>query len=502
MNSLKPTFKLLTGEVLHTLKTLADKSVHCVITSPPYFGLRSYFPEGLKLKEDTPEDIIRLIENLKIGVFGFYYKDSIPVEYLDYFEPAELGLENTPTNYVNNLVLVFREIRRVLRDDGTVWLNLGSSYAGSGGGGGGNRKGNERGQHDALIGKRPKTSGVYKPKDLIPIPWLVGIALQEDGWWLRQDIIWAKGCSGVYSGGSVLTESVRDRFTKSHEYVLLLSKSKKYFFDQEAVKEGVKASSLARMRRGVSDNHKYIDGPPGQTRHTIGLPRENDPNREIPARAAKRNRRSVWVVHTKPFSGIKLMTDYTENEIAYTADAGCPIHGHLARYYGDEPVKLSECNCKPANTDHFATFPPKLVETCVLAGCPDRVCSVCGSPWIRNTEKGEFIPMRWKPGDDKTQRAQREMSGATEPSKTSSMVRGGVNIKITTGFTPSCSCDAEPIPGTVLDPFSGSGTTGEVSVINGRDYIGIDINPENKELATRRINKAIGSPVEIIKGLK
>jgi len=191
------------------------------------------------------------------------------------------------------MVAVFREVWRVLRDDGTLWLNLGDSYNG---------------------------------KQLIGIPWRVAFALQADGWYLRNDIIWHKP--------NPMPESVRDRCTKSHEYIFLLTKSAKYYYDNEAIKEPAEQGSLERMRRGVSDHHKNVDGAPGQTPHSINQPRLNvkrggfnGKTNAMSGREAfrkfvgKRNRRTVWTITTKPYSGA-----------------------------------------------HYATFPPEIPETCIKAG--------------------------------------------------------------------------------------------------------------------------------------
>ena len=248
--------EIFCGDVLDISRGLPDESVKCCVTSPPYWGLRDY------------------------GVAG------------------QLGLESTPEEYVEKLVEIFREGRRVLRDDGTVWLNLGDSYAGAGQGGGGNRKGNEHGQHDAMVG----TSRGLKPKDLVGIPWRVAFALQADGWYLRQDIIWHKP--------NPMPESVTDRCTKSHEYIFLLSKSARYYYDNEAIKEPAKWE-----RWGDQTENKQHSG----TASHLG----GKSTSELPIKDTK-NKRSVWTVPTRPFSGA-----------------------------------------------HFAVFPPQLIEPCILAGCPE-----------------------------------------------------------------------------------------------------------------------------------
>lgn len=250
--------KILKGDCLQKLKELDDKSINTCITSPPYWGLR------------------------------------------DYGESDQLGLEDTPDEFVNNLVKVFREVKRVLRDDGTVWLNLGDSY--SSGGRKTTTNQSLRGNKDYGV-TRPKPSKGIKPKDLIGIPWRVALALQQDGWYLRQDIIWHKP--------NPMPESVKDRCTKAHEYIFLLSKNQKYYFDNEAIKEDAKypqgPHNATAIRKGVGD-------PKMNTRgglHKIGA-------------IAKRNKRSVWTITTKPF--------------------------------------------KEA---HFATYPIDLIEPCILAGCPE-----------------------------------------------------------------------------------------------------------------------------------
>lgn len=253
--------KILQGNCLDKLKELPDQSINTCITSPPYWGLR------------------------------------------DYGEDKQLGMEDTPEEFVDNLVEVFREVKRVLRDDGTVWLNLGDSYCGT------NHKkefidpkykDGRAGQKFSLSHKIPG----LKSKDLIGIPWRVAFGLQQDGWYLRQDIIWHKP--------NPMPESVRDRCTKSHEYIFLLSKSPKYYFDNEAIKEDSAESSKARLKQNIA-NQKGSDRVPGKN---------NGNMKEVGG--DKRNKRSVWTVTTKPFKGA-----------------------------------------------HFATFPMDLIEPCVLAGCPE-----------------------------------------------------------------------------------------------------------------------------------
>ncbi len=271
---------ILVGDCRDTLRTLPDRSVHCCVTSPPYFGLRSYLPAG------HPE------------------------------KHREVGLETTPDEFVTALVEVFREVRRVLRDDGTLWLNLGDTYAaacgnthmpaqtlaGGVGGKGGCASFRGMGGEGASPPHRNAAKIGLKHKDLIGIPWRVAFALQADGWYLRQDIIWAKP--------NPMPESVRDRCTKAHEYIFLFSKSPRYYWDQEAAKEPAV---------GNPSGNKGRKSRPGRDELQRG-----DQKGSVPwDGGSERNRRSVWTVTTKPFKGA-----------------------------------------------HFATFPPDLIEPCIEIGCP------------------------------------------------------------------------------------------------------------------------------------
>jgi DNA modification methylase len=244
---------------------LADGSVNCCVTSPPYFGLR------------------------------------------DYGTGAQIGMEETPEAYVAEMVAVFREVRRVLRDDGTLWLNLGDSYANDGKWGGSSGGKHVKALHGGTgIGRGKKTTGL-KPKDLIGIPWMVVFALRADGWYLRSDIIWAKP--------NPMPESIIDRPTKAHEYMFLLSKSARYYYDAEAVKEpAIHAGRVVRASGGAAKN--AAQGFEDRTKAGFTL--------HDTAVGDGRNRRSVWTVASQPYKGA-----------------------------------------------HFAVMPPALAEPCILAGCPE-----------------------------------------------------------------------------------------------------------------------------------
>lgn len=306
--------EIITGDALESLRQLPDCCCSTCVTSPPYFGLR------------------------------------------DYGENGQIGLEKTPNEYIDRLVEVFREVRRVLRDDGTLWINIGDSYATR------SRDNPPRNTRNKSGHTEKKTPSGYKYKDLIGIPWLLAFALRADGWYLRADIIWHKP--------NAMPESAKDRPTRAHEYIFLLSKSERYYYDAEAVREPAVGFDKSNTRRrgnsrtfrggGAYTHNQAADNSARVERKSHGLVQNED---------GKRNRRSVWTVATRPYKGA-----------------------------------------------HFATFPEELVRPCILAGS--------------------------RPGD------------------------------------------------IVLDPFAGSGTTGAVAIQEGREFIGIEINPTYSEMIEQRIRNA------------
>jgi DNA modification methylase len=284
--------KIYHGNCMDIVKSMPDNFIDCVVTSPPYYGLR------------------------------------------DYGTDDQFGLEDTPELFVQNLVNLFREIRRVLKDTGTVWLNLGDSYAGNNSRASNNGRAGFGNERETIVNRG---GDGLKPKDLIGIPWMVAFALRADGWYLRQDIIWHKP--------NPMPESVTDRCTKSHEYIFLLSKSQRYYYDAEAIKENAKYGINGDDERpaGVVRNREYeynskennyphayrkADPRAGKGRIAYEGKRTQNTNgnngqQSFVAIEEKRNKRSVWTITTKPFK-----------------DA------------------------------HFATFPTELITPCILAGCP------------------------------------------------------------------------------------------------------------------------------------
>ena len=374
--------RILTGSALSWLETLPSKSVHTCITSPPYWGLRTY-------GEDT----------------------------------GMIGLEPTFAEHLAKLMEVFAEVERVLRDDGTLWLNYGDAYTSGG------RKdsppdslGGPFSEARASKERRAMPPGL-KPKDLMMMPARVAIAMQDAGWYLRSEIVWHKK--------NPMPESVTDRPTCTHEKMFLLSKSPRYFYDADAVRVPQSQSTLDRFG-GDRAPRKASVKEGGSARKTNEFDKAT-PDSILPNGA---NLRNVWSIATHAYS-----------------DA------------------------------HFATFPPKLIEPCIKAGTSERgVCGECGAPWVRSVtsrkEKSDRKPTGKALTSPRTDGSSWNENGG----------RGFMPVETaTTGWTPSCTCDAEVVPATVLDPFGGSGTVGLVADRMRRNSVLIDINKDYAAMAHDRI---------------
>ena len=373
------TVMIHTGDCRDVLRTLPEGSVDCCVTSPPYFGLRDY------------------------GVDG------------------QIGLEPTVEEYVAKIVDVFREVRRVLRKDGTLWLNLGDSYATAGGAGTQGRNGARFDRaYTAQVASRKGVPASLKPKDLIGIPWRVAFALQADGWYLRQDIIWSKP--------NPMPESVRDRCTKAHEYVFLLSKSQKYYFAADDIAERVAEASIARLSQNV-DAQSGSERVPGKTNGTMKAVlrpqaiRASQIAREKGLTQAHIDAiRAVGIADT----GKALVTTNGSGKNAaeikrLAAEAKEALGGYYREFLmGDKRNRRSVWSIatQPFAQAHFATMAPELAEVCIKAGCP--------------------------------------------------------------------------VAGTVIDPFGGAGTTGLVADRLQRDAVLIELNPEYAAMARNRIQSDAG----------
>ena len=449
---MNPTWEILQGDCIEVMRGMEPESVHCVVTSPPYWGLRSY------------------------GVEGAY------------------GLEPTLNEYIERMVEAFREVRRVLRKDGQLWLNLGDAYAGSGKGMNADGTHSVGAKQETNIGsltapvkskRMPRGEGRWgggdsyvpelKPKDLVGLPWRVAFALQADGWWLRSEIVWHKP--------NPMPESVRDRPTRAHEYVFLLSKSAQYFYDSDAIREPFSHWTLERGAK----NH----GP--QFYHRAN----GDENREgyDPEAHAGANKRTVWSIATQPYSGAHFATfpeklvepcilagtsekgvcgvtgDPWERVVEVTPEYQAVLDsGKAWRTNAGKPDGLTNRH----NKDHPSTLPPKHTTT----GWQP----TCGTPWERVVERE---PIVLRPNSDSIRG---HSPSFNNDSRIGQPQRGSRATRVeTTGWQPTCGHDAEPVPATVLDPFCGSGTTGVVALRHGRSFIGIELNPEYIELARKRI---------------
>lgn len=378
------------GHCVDVLRTLPADSVQCCVTSPPYWRMRDYQVDG------------------------------------------QLGLEPTIEEYLHNQVQVFREVRRVLRGDGTLWLNMGDRYT-SGGRGGYAGDLAPRAQHYSrkagVIGKWQSPPPGFKYKELIGLPWRLALALQADGWYLRSDLIWHKP--------NAKPESAKDRPGSAHEYVFLLAKSKRYFYDWWAVREKASDSERNRRARQSTSTVRHYKLKRDVDSSFSPVHRPNGGNsvfrssivRQKIAMTGMRNLRSVWSIATRGYAG-----------------------------------------------EHFATFPVQLAERCILAGTSAAgCCTWCGAPWRRVFERGRGTdcaqPQLKAAGIHRIGNTE----GAYEPPRFVEWVRG-------------CECQmGEFAPCTVLDPYSGAGSVGVAAVGLGRRYIGIEINAAYIEQARARL---------------
>jgi site-specific DNA-methyltransferase (cytosine-N4-specific) len=359
------------GDCLDVLRRMPDGIANTCVTSPPYFGLR------------------------------------------DYGHPGQIGLEQTPDEFVAKLVEVFREVRRVLRDDGTIWVNMGDSYANDGKWGGSSGGKHAKDLHgNTGVGRGKKQTGL-KPKDLIGVPWMLAFALRADGWYLRQDVIWAKP--------NPMPESVTDRCTKSHEYIFLLSKAPSYYCDMQAIKEPAVASDIGAMDGGAQ---KSPDGSNANSGRNFRLAGNVNPPKGQAAYEAgdERHRTKAGLLDYAERQRSKRDSFMREGskraEIIPGQSAGTHRPDRAESEYDlftRNKRSVWTVSTKPYKGAHFATFPPDLIEPCILAGAP----------------------------------------------------AGGV----------------------VLDPFFGSGTTGQVAQALGRKFIGIELNADYKALQDERLRQ-------------
>ena len=507
--------KIEFGDCREIMKRWIDEGVkiQTCITSPPYYGLRDYGTatwEGGYINCDHKEYLGGHGEASKLqtknkGTQQYNYRDickKCGAKRVD----SQIGLEQTPKDYIDNMVDVFNHVKELLADDGTLWVNIGDSYCMS----------SMRGKNSAFKSIDQSKQGIVhinrnipngmKAKDLMGIPWMLAFALREAGWYLRQDIIWHKP--------NPMPESVTDRCTKSHEYIFLLSKSDKYYFDNEAIKEqGVTPAGTKGAKGSVERQNQFgVNARPPEYKIYDGM----------------RNKRDVWSVNVRPYKGA-----------------------------------------------HFATYPTALIEPCILAGSPEKICVECNTPYNRQTKiernltleeveqlrnniietnkekkpyaiidkefRNQVIEYRNLPNHDELReylQSNRNLVGLTidqietafgtqaphhwfekggsypdkedwlqikqmlllddkyDKEMTEIFYKSGLkcdNKYLDEGLVKQCKCDTnETKAGIVFDPFMGSGTTAQVALQHGRQYLGCELNKEYEKLQQERIHHGQG----------
>ncbi len=479
------TVEILVGDVMDKLAELPDESVQCAVTSPPYYGLRCYDAEG------------------------------------------QIGLEATPEAHIARLVEVFREVRRVLRADGVLWLNYGDAYASSGqpgyqaldklgarlGTGGGHKHSSKP------VGRAPTPAGL-KPKDLLMLPARVALALQADGWWLRSMLPWVKR--------SAMPESVTDRPATAIEYVFLLTKSGETTFWQHRDGGATNRQPEPDYRWIHKETGQEVDAPPegwnltadktwrrvnlwrgrdyfydaeavrqGVTGTANARRKDGEPPYSHDGGGGFDNRQNTWKETYVPNA-----RNFRNSDLFY-ASLAAP-HGLICGADG-EPLAL-DVNPAGFAEAHFATFPPKLIEPLIKAGSSEKgCCAACGAPWVRKVTKssGGQTGASWHNHNNDAESGNNKSNGG-QAWKT---YQAGETL----GWSPSCDCENsfttvadDPVPCTILDPFGGAGTTGLVAGRLGRNAVLIELNPDYAAMARKRIDTDAATrgtgPAETMRG--
>jgi DNA modification methylase len=402
--------KIYQGDALSVLKTFPDEIIDTVICSPPYWNLRDYGTAG------------------------------------------QLGLEQTFEEYIDKLIQIFAEVKRVLKPTGTCWVNISDSYAGAGGMGSFVDNKAKRGMSVIKQYNRQNVKGIPS-KSLCGIPERFALSMTDRlGFIRRNTLIWKKN--------NVMPSSAQDRYTIDFEYIYFFSKSQKYYFEQQL--EPVKLCSIERLNRAVSNKHKWINGADGQTKHTMNQPRPNR-NTKIPA--------EICEMMGSPMARYKrIEKSNAPHEFEGPDNMVSPFDPERGR----NPRAVWEINIKPFSEAHFAVFPPELPRRCIMAGCPKDICKKCGKARERvyKVEKVKCPPIGGvkKSGGDNP-----VYSGKTEHNRI-------------TGFKyTDCGCNAGWDKGIVLDPFMGSGTTAIVALKLNRNFVGIELNKEYIRMANARL---------------
>lgn len=464
---------------------LANESVHCVVTSIPYWSLRDYdLPPRIwdgdancehswldQVKRQTSGSSSDQWSTLGGGQAtrkssATYHKHISNICSNCGAWRGQLGLESTPDLFVEHIVQVFREVRRVLRRDGCCFVNIGDTY--SAGGNAGHSKGGDffHGHNDRegeVRGARKPPPGL-KPKDLIGVPWMVAFAMRKDGWYLRSDIIWEKP--------NCMPQSTNDRPTTSHEYIFLFAKSLRYFFDMDAVKEKASLDTHARYGRAHGSWQ-----PPGQDEHRgIVGPRPNV-NQGVNPKARKQEGRNSRMFQDRD-PGHSEARKSRQNESFSNAVKDIPEYRNIRSVWS--------IPTEPFSGSHFATFPQDLVVPCIKSSCPDEVCPQCGAPWVKVIERsGGTIGKSWQAHDND----QVEGNHCEHQDKIHGRNGHKPYRREVVGKKPTCDHYSflgpfPTVPGIVFDPFGGSGTVSRVAERLGRRWIHADL--KYFELSTKR----------------
>ena len=420
--------KYLEGNCIDKIKELEDNSIDCVVSSPPYFGLRDYGTAQWQggdpncdheTKRSRGDDIK---EGDKQGTNKGSRPNSQRVCYCGAKRIDEqFGLEKSYQDYIANTVKVFETFKPKLKDTATIWWNVGDSYNQNQSAGDRVSKYSKKQKtNQGNLGFKIESQKNLKVKDLMMIPNRVAIALQEAGWYIRSEIIWHKP--------NPMPESVRDRPTSCHEKIWLITKSRKYYYDAESIKEPTKTKPAKRDKMGEGYQADYTKGK----RFSEG---------ERVWGSLLKTKRNVWTITTKPFKGA-----------------------------------------------HFATFPKDLIEPCIKAGCPEKVCVECGTPYKKNYKRQRIRRDELDPKDpryrpNKYKGAYEEINGRGD---------AGYQSSEFIGFEKDCNCKTNKFESSVvLDPFAGAGTTGLVAKENNRDAILIELNGEYLAMAKKRIETVL-----------
>ena len=507
--------RIVQGDALDRLREMPDESVHCVVTSPPYWGLRDYGTAewiGGDSDCDHKDRIAGGSRNSKLGTSRKTDDRRVRAAQKQVRHRCrcgavridrQIGLESSLDEWASRLVEVFREVRRVLRPDGVAWVNVGDAYVTAVNG--------RLAAEVKALGKDDRTFrdrhfGVppgYKNKDLLGQPWLLAERLRADGWWLRSNIIWHKP--------NPLPESIRDRCSNCHEHVFMLSKSGDSLFWTHPSRDG--------RRTKPRPDYRYVEADTGEIRDQVPTPAELE--------AGNWRRVNLWVGWDYFHDSDAIREPYVYGRdhprtVTTAPDAHVPgrpgnkhrgsRQGATKRRRAQPPGYLDDGHQRLDATPrgqgrnarsvwtiateayrgaHHATFPRALARRCILASTSARgCCPSCGAPWMRVTER-EFVPQ----GDVSPAKLERGVNGAKAPDandRRGNSKRGIVETS-TVGWRPTCACPAtarEPTPAVVLDPFGGAGTVAVVAEELGRDSVLIELNPESVDLAHDRIRRA------------